>query len=651
MTEENKYYPWSGPTDLSKSKLNFLNSFTGKPEPFVTNDGTNRVTWYICGPTVYDSAHVGHASNYVRFDIIRRILSDFFGYDVVVQMNVTDIDDKIIKRANERNIPFEELGSMYEQEFMEDMDNLNILRPHYLTRVTEYIPEVVAYIEQIISNGFGYESNGSVYFDTTAFVDAGHNYGKLEPWSVGNESLLAEGEGALTTSDTSHQTQKKAAGDFVLWKKSKPGEPTWESPWGLGRPGWHIECSAMASNVLGAVIDIHAGGVDLRFPHHSNEIAQAEAFHCCHQWVNYFLHSGHLHIEGLKMSKSLKNFITIRKCLERYNARQIRLAFLAHRYDAPMNYTEHGMEEAVNVDRTFADFYGSLKATLREIAKQDPRKRTMRPTDVELELERELHRRQGKIHDFLADNMDTPGALLELQGLMRSTNAYVGAKGPQCNGLLLEAVGRYMTKMMRAFGVTNAVGGDIAYGDDGGDGVSRENVVAPILDAFCAFRDDVRQKARSDLTESSREILSLSDDVRDDVLPALGVRLEDRGLQQASVWKLEDSATLMMEMERKKEIERKRKEEIARQKEERVAKAAAELRKGRVHPKDMFRQGEYSGKYSEFDDAGMPTKDADGKDLSKSAVKGLTKAKARQEKLHTKFMAAQKTASENEGQS
>lgn len=639
MAAEKKYFSWQGPTDFSNSKLNLLNSFTGKKDPFVASDGSNRITWYICGPTVYDSAHVGHASNYVRFDILRRVLSDYFGYDVVVQMNVTDIDDKIIKRANERGIPFEHLSRYYENEFMEDMDSLNVLRPHYLTRVSEYVPEVIEYIERIIGNGFGYESEGSVYFDTVAFQAAGHNYGKLEPWSVGNEELLAEGEGALTAFDEAVKSQKKAAGDFVLWKKSKPDEPTWESPWGPGRPGWHIECSAMASNILGPVIDIHAGGVDLRFPHHSNEVAQAEAYHNSHQWVNYFLHAGHLHIDGLKMSKSLKNFITIRKCLERYNARQIRLAFLAHRYDAPMNYAEHGMQEAISLDRTFADFFGNLKATLREIVKEDPKLRKMRPTDDEVGLFDELHRRQRKVHDCLVDNVDTPNALLEIQGLVRSTNAYVGSKGIKCNNLLLEAVGQYVTKVLRMFGLTGSAGGDIAYGDEGGEGVPREKAVGPVLDAFCEFRDEVRRTARKHLSENTKEILNLSDSVRDDVLPALGVRLEDRGVDQSSVWKLEDSATLVKEIQRKKDTERQKREEAERQKAERDAKKAAELEKGRISPQDMFREGsEYAGKYSAFDDLGIPTKDAEGKELSKSAMKSLAKARARQDKLHTKYL-------------
>lgn len=639
----NTYYPWSGPEDPSKSRLKMLNSLTGRNDPFVPKDGGNRVTWYICGPTVYDSAHLGHASNYVRFDVVRRILSDYFGYDVVVQMNVTDIDDKIINRANERQIPFNELARQYENEFFEDMDDLNVKRADFITRVSEYVPETVDYIETIISNGFAYESHGSVYFDTGAFVDAGHNYGKLEPWSVGNEALIAEGEGALTSTDECVKTHKKRPGDFVLWKKSKPDEPTWESPWGLGRPGWHIECSAMASHILGPVIDIHAGGIDLRFPHHSNEISQAEAFYNSDQWVNYFLHSGHLHIENLKMSKSLKNFITIRKCLERYNARQIRLVFLGHRYDAPMNYAEHAMEEAINVDRSFIDFFGSLKAALREIGRKDKQEHRIRPEELEMELDKELMRAKETIHECLADNFDTPGALKELQNLIRSTNAYLGSRGGDSNRPVLESIGRYVTKMFRIFGLSSDSVGEIGYGDGGAEkGGSREKVVGPVLDAFCEFRDSVRKMARTEKSEGTRNILSLSDTVRDDVLPRLGVRLEDRSSGQASIWKIEDAAMLIKEMERKRKAENERLEQIALQRAAKAEKLAQDLENGRMTPECMFKEGtEYVGKYSAFDDMGVPTKDAKGEELSKSALKGVAKMRKRQEKLHAKFLAAQ----------
>ena len=218
-------------------------------------------------------------------------------------------------------------------EFMEDMDALGVRPADVMTRVSEYIPEIVAYIEKIVANGLAYESKGSVYFDTQAFRAKGHVYGKLSPWAVGSAALAAEGESDFETKE------KRSSQDFALWKAAKPGEPFWDSPWGRGRPGWHIECSAMASSILGHKIDVHSGGQDLRFPHHDNELAQAEAYYheemqreveaspsgshvCCGgahgqlwsaQWINYFLHSGHLSIEGLKMSKSLKNFITIRQ--------------------------------------------------------------------------------------------------------------------------------------------------------------------------------------------------------------------------------------------------------------------------------------------------------------------------------------------------
>lgn len=639
---ECRYYPWTLPGDASKSRLNVLNSFTGNKVPFVPHGGGNQITWYICGPTVYDSAHVGHASNYMRFDIVRRILADYFGYDVIVQMNVTDIDDKIIKRANERNISFETLASQFENEFMEDMDSLNVKRPDFLTRVSEYIPEVIEYIQTIIDNGFAYESGGSVYFDITNFTDAGHNYGKLEPWSVGDESLIAEGEGALTAADEAIKTQKKSAGDFVLWKKSKENEPTWDSPWGPGRPGWHIECSAMASNVLGPVIDIHAGGVDLRFPHHSNEVAQAEAYHNCHHWVNYFLHAGHLHIEGLKMSKSLKNFITIRKCLERYNARQLRLAFLGHQYDAFMNYSEHAMEEAISLDRTFIDFFGNLKATLRSLTSSKSSRQPSRPHDLEMELTAELRRRQESVHAFLSDNFHTPGALLELQNLIRSTNAYINVRAQDSNEFLLSSIGRFLSKMFRVFGLMSEGSGDLNYGDSNvADSQSKEAVLTPVLDVFSSFRDAVRDAARKEKSEASKEVLALSDALRDEGLPPLGIRLEDRGSNQSSIWKFEDSASLVMEIQRKKEAEESRRLEKEKLKAARLAKQAADLEKGRLAPEELFQKGAaYVGKYSAFDESGMPTKNADGSDVTKSALKALKKTRQQQEKLHKKFLAS-----------
>jgi cysteinyl-tRNA synthetase len=288
---------------------------------------------------------------------------------------------------------FLELTAAWEADFFEDMRALNVMPPDAVTRVSDYVPEIIAYIQTIMANGYCYEAGGSVYFDTAAFSSApSKTYGKLDPskvaagqaagkagaaaaasegggeaadgeaadgeaadgeavsadWTEGKSTaeLLAEGEGALSAGS---EADKRQPADFVLWKASKVGEPAWESPWGPGRPGWHIECSAMASDLLGDAVDLNSGGVDLKFPHHENQIAQAEAhFDCCEgaSWVNYFLHSGHLHIDGLKMSKSLKNFITIKGALTQYSPSQIRFLFLMRRFSEPMEYSEKAMASA-----------------------------------------------------------------------------------------------------------------------------------------------------------------------------------------------------------------------------------------------------------------------------------------------------------------
>lgn len=275
----------------------------------------------MCGPTVYDHSHMGHAKTYICFDYIHRIMTDYFGYDVKLCMNITDIDDKIIMRANERSLDFNELSRQFETEFLGDMERLNVRLPTVITRVSEYVPEIVDFIKGVINNGFAYESNGSVYFDVVKYSNTeGHCYAKLEPGNVNNMELLAEGEGKLTGENV--VTEKRSERDFALWKKSKEKEPSWPSPWGPGRPGWHIECSAMAADIFKEYpIDVHSGGLDLKFPHHDNEIAQSEAYYNCDCWVNSWWHTGHLHIKGKKMAKTLKNFITIKECLDTYSPR------------------------------------------------------------------------------------------------------------------------------------------------------------------------------------------------------------------------------------------------------------------------------------------------------------------------------------------
>jgi cysteinyl-tRNA synthetase len=264
---------------------------------------------------------------------------------------------------------FTDLTKAMEDDFMQDMDNLNVLRPNVITRVTEYVPQIAKFVERIVQKGFAYEVDGSVYFDIAAFEKGGNTYARLRPDSKNDKALQEEGEGALST----NLGGKRSPGDFALWKKSKPGEPFWPSPWGEGRPGWHIECSVMASDILGSQMDIHSGGIDLAFPHHDNELAQSEAYFCEaskgeHTWVRNFLHIGHLHIAGSKMSKSLKNFQTIKDALATaFSARSMRVVFLMGKWNdgieiSPDMITQAASwETAISVSRitNVADIFGA----------------------------------------------------------------------------------------------------------------------------------------------------------------------------------------------------------------------------------------------------------------------------------------------------
>lgn len=331
------------------SSLVLYNTLTKKYEEFIPNN-KNQVKIYICGPTVYDSPHIGHARTYISFDIIRRVLRDYFKYDVLFVMNITNIDDKIIKRAAERNISCDELSMIYEKEFLDEMDKLNVIRPDFITRVTEYVPEIIRFIEKLEERGIAYESNGSVYFNLSKYKES-FRYNLLRP-----ETLAEEEE---------ENKEKKCREDFVLWKLSKPGEPSYDSKWGKGRPGWHIECSVMASEILGDKLDIHAGGIDLAFPHHENEVAQCQGYFN-QEWVKYFLHTGHLHIDGLKMSKSLKNFLTIKDIVDISSSQQLRILFLQHQWNKEMSYDQEQLKEAGSILKKIMNFTSNAEAIVKK---------------------------------------------------------------------------------------------------------------------------------------------------------------------------------------------------------------------------------------------------------------------------------------------
>ena len=323
--------------------LHIHNSLTKQKELF-TSIVPGKVKLYVCGMTVYDFCHVGHARVMVVFDVVTRYLKAS-GYEVNYIRNITDIDDKIIARANEKNETIQELTERFISEMHKDADALGAERPDAEPKATESISEMLVMIETLISKGLAYTAgNGDVYYDVSEFP----NYGKL---SGRNINELRAGERVEVNE------AKNDPMDFVLWKAAKLGEPAWESPWGIGRPGWHIECSAMSAHCLGEHFDIHGGGLDLQFPHHENEIAQSEGAHGC-QSVNYWMHNGFVRIDDEKMSKSLGNFFTVREVLKQYQAEVVRYFILTSQYRSPLNYSDEQLEQAKN---SLTKFYSALR--------------------------------------------------------------------------------------------------------------------------------------------------------------------------------------------------------------------------------------------------------------------------------------------------
>jgi cysteinyl-tRNA synthetase len=326
--------------------MKVYNTLSGKKEEFEPRG--DEVKMYVCGVTPYDDAHIGHAMSYVIFDVIRRYLK-FRDFRVKYVQNVTDIDDKIIDRANQRDIPPAELAKKYADSYFEDMKNLNIEPADEYPHATGEIDKIIEVIQGLIDKGFAYPAGGSVYFRVRKDPD----YGKLSHRSLDDMMSAECGLGA---------GEKEDPMDFALWKASKPGEPFWESPWGQGRPGWHIECSAMSLKYLGEQIDIHGGGQDLIFPHHENEIAQSESFTGKKPFVKYWLHNGLVQLGEDKMSKSLGNLVTIKQALEKYSPDAIRLFILSSHYRSPLKYSEEGLEAAER----------AVERLLRAVSRDDP---------------------------------------------------------------------------------------------------------------------------------------------------------------------------------------------------------------------------------------------------------------------------------------
>ena len=383
--------------------MKIYNSLTRKKEEFIPlNPG--KVSMYVCGPTVYNYFHIGNGRTFIVFDTIRRYM-EYRGYEVNFVQNFTDIDDKMINKANEENTTVKEIGDKYISEYYKDADGLNIKRATTNPRATEYINEIIEFVSGLIEKGYAYEVNGDVYFRTKKF----EGYGQLIGQNL--DDLQA---GARINVDE----RKEDPMDFAIWKAQKPGEPAWECPWGLGRPGWHIECSCMAKKLLGDTIDIHAGGMDLAFPHHENEIAQSEAL-TGKKFANYWMHAAFLNVNNQKMSKSLNNFLTARDALKEYDADVIRFLMLSGHYRIQLNFSNDLLESAkASVERLY-NAIGNLENLISEVKNE-------KMTDEEVRYLESLDAYRQRYIEKMDDDFNTADAISVLFDLIRDINSNVG---------------------------------------------------------------------------------------------------------------------------------------------------------------------------------------------------------------------------------
>lgn len=471
--------------------LYIYNCVADQKVPVILND-PHIATWYSCGPTVYDSAHIGHASCYVKLDIVQRILRSFFNIKIVTAMGITDIDDKIIKKAIDTKQDFRMVAKQFEHEFWLDMSSLNVDKPMIVTRVSEHINSIESFIKKLLDSDIAYTTiDGSVYFDTTKFPA----YGKLQKMQESGEASNDE---------------KRNKMDFALWKSHKRGEPSWDVSWGEGRPGWHIECSAMVSKLFGSQLDFHAGGIDLQFPHHENEEAQSCAFHNTRQWANYWIHVGHLHAkEDVKMSKSLKNTISIPDLLEKYSADTFRMACLMSNYRYPMEYNDKLMKRAEEVLNKFKFFLNNASIYVNNNATQNG--------DYKDKMLDDLHKVEESNLEALKSDFDTANCINTLIQLISHTNKVMNTDTSEYYPVPVLLIADYITNVLNKFGVKL-------------QDTSEQNVSNTLIDTLVEFRHTVRQNA---LSKKDKELLSACDIVRDK-MKSMKVQINDVNKSAAS---------------------------------------------------------------------------------------------------------------------
>jgi cysteinyl-tRNA synthetase len=458
---------------------------SGEKEEFKPMVG-NRVFMFVCGPTVYDESHLGHARTYIAFDMIARYLR-FKGYDLFYLMNITDIDDNIIRRANQLERPSWEIAEEFYEHFIRDMKALNIDQVNLYAKATAHVPEIIAQAQTLIDKDYAYENDGYVYFEVHKFED----FGKLSHQRL--DHLQA---GARVEVDEN----KRNPQDFVLWKSQKPGEPTWDSPWGPGRPGWHIEDTAITTKYFGDQYDIHGGARDLIFPHHESEITIAESATGKKPFVKYWFHTGFLNVEGEKMSKSLGNFFTIQEILEKYGAEVIRFFLLYTHYRSPIDFAEAQLGEARQGYERIVNTIENVKSLIDQAEIKDSN------TDQDEELNNAVKAFRKQFIEVMDDDFNTREAIAAMFDFTRAVNKFSGKESNK----------KILIDVINAYNTAGDVLGLFQTGFETKGAEAETGLTDDLIDLVLNLREQLRAKKEYELSDQLR-----------DKLTELGVVLED----------------------------------------------------------------------------------------------------------------------------
>ena len=472
--------------------MKLYNTMTNKIEEFKTIE-ENKVKMYVCGPTVYNYIHLGNARPIVVFDTLARYF-EHKGMEVEFVQNFTDVDDKIINKSMEEGTSASEVSEKYIKYFFEDISKLNILESVKRPKVTENMAEIIEIIQKLIDNGFAYEKDGDVYFEVKKYKD----YGKLSNQKIEELELGAR----IDVSEI-----KKNPVDFALWKKKKDGEPFWKSPWGEGRPGWHIECSAMAKKYLGDTFDIHGGGQDLVFPHHENEIAQSKcAYHG--NFANYWLHNGFIQINGNKMSKSLGNFFLLREILEKFSGNVVRLFILSTHYRKPINFSFENMEDTKKALQNIVKSMNKFEDIVEKYKNE-------KTADIKnLDFSQKIDEFDKKFEDAMDEDMNTPQALATIFDQIRETNKFISVNKDELSKIYSEIEKSYES-LKRKIGNVFGIEIEMENSAKEEDGENME-LTKKLIELLIKLRSEAR----------SEKNFKLSDEIRDE-LKGLGVEIKD----------------------------------------------------------------------------------------------------------------------------